>query len=102
MASPLDAPLLAMKQVFRGPFLKSPANFSGTKSNFQIEIKRIRVLVLANKLLHFFSLTDSFIKLDAKLLETSILHVNNDSFMGPLIITTFKKQAPEPNVSCYF
>ena len=37
-ASPLDAPLLAMKQVFRGPFLESPANFSGTKSNFQIEI----------------------------------------------------------------
>ena len=30
-----------------------------------------------------------------KSIETSILHVNNNSFTGPLIIGTFKKQAPE-------
>ena len=52
-----------------GPFLQSPDNFSGPKSNIQIEIKRIRARVLASKLLHFVSLTDSFIMLDAKLLK---------------------------------
>ena len=53
----------------RGPFLESPVNFSGPKSNIQIEIKRIRARVLASKLLHFVSLTDSFIMLDAILLK---------------------------------
>ena len=53
----------------RGPFLESPGNFSGPKSNIQIEIKRIRARLLASKLLHFVSLTDSFIMLDAKLLK---------------------------------
>ena len=52
-----------------GPFLESPVNFSGPKSNIQIEIKRIRALVLASKLLYFVSLNDSFILLDAKLLK---------------------------------
>ena len=52
-----------------GSFLESPVNFSGPKSNIQIEIKRIRARVLASKLLHFVSLTDSFIMLDAKLLK---------------------------------
>ena len=45
----------------RGPFLKSPVNFSGPKSNIQSVIKRIRARVLFSKLLHFVSLTDSFI-----------------------------------------
>ena len=53
----------------RGPFLESPVNFSGPKSNIQIEIKRIRAWVLASRLLHFVSLTDSFIMFDAKLLK---------------------------------
>ena len=53
-----------------GPFLESPVNFSGPKSNIQIEIKRIRARVLASKLLHFVSLTDVFILLDAKLLKS--------------------------------
>ena len=53
----------------RGPFLESPVHFSGPKSNIQIEIQRIRARVLAGKLLHFVSLTDSFIMLDAKLLK---------------------------------
>ena len=53
----------------RGSFLESPVNFSGPKSNIQIEIERIRARVLASRLLHFVSLTDSFILLDAKLLK---------------------------------
>ena len=53
----------------RGPFLESPAKFSGPKSNIQIEIQTKRAWVLASKLLHFVSLTDSFIMLDAKLLK---------------------------------
>ena len=53
----------------RGPFLKSSGDFTGPKSNIQIEIQRIRAQVLANKLLYFVSLTDSFIMLDAKLLK---------------------------------
>ena len=53
----------------RGPFLESPVNFSGPKSNIQIKIERIRARVPARKLLHFVSLTDSFIMLDAKLLK---------------------------------
>ena len=52
-----------------GPFLESLGNFSGPKSYIQIEIQRIRARVLAGKLLHFDSLTDSFIMLDAKLLK---------------------------------
>ena len=51
-----------------GPFLERSGKFSGPKSNIQIEIKRIRAWVLARKLLHFVSSTDSFIMLDAKLL----------------------------------
>ena len=52
-------------------FSKCPDNFSGRKSNIQIEIKRIRgrARVLASKTLHFVPLTDSFIMLDAKLLK---------------------------------
>ena len=47
----------------------SGARFSKVRVTFQarIEIKRIRAWVLDRKLLHFVSLTDSFIMLDAKL-----------------------------------
>ena len=41
--------------------------------------------------LHFVSLTNGFIMLDAKL-WISIYHVNNDSFTGPLIIGAFEKR----------
>ena len=51
------------------PFLERPGNFPGPKSNIQVEIKRVRARVLAKKLLHFVSWTDSFIMLDAKLLK---------------------------------
>ena len=50
-------------------FLESPGNFSGLKSNIQIEIQRIKEWVLASKLLHFDSLTDGFIMLDANPLK---------------------------------
>ena len=50
-------------------FSKGPVTLWGPKSNIQIEIKRIRARVLARKLLHFVSLTDGFIMLDAKLLK---------------------------------
>ena len=53
----------------RGPFLESPGNFSGPKSNIQIEIKRIRARVLASKILYFVLLTHILIMLDAKLLK---------------------------------
>ena len=48
--------------------------------------------MLASKLLHFVSLTDSFITFDAKLLN-SILHVKNNNFTEPLIIGAFEKRA---------
>ena len=50
-----------MKQqlVDSDPFLQNPDNFSGPKLNIPIEIKRIGAWVLASKLLHFVSLTDS-------------------------------------------
>ena len=50
-------------------FSKVPITFRASKSNIQIEILRIRARVLASKLLHFVSLTDNFIMLDAKLLK---------------------------------
>ena len=50
-------------------FVKVPVTFSGAKSNIQIKIKRIRAPVLDSKLLHFVSLSDSFIMLDVKLLK---------------------------------
>ena len=53
----------------RGPFLESPVNLTGPKSNIQIEVERIRTRVLASKLVHFVSLTDSFVVLGAKLLK---------------------------------
>ena len=52
-----------------GPFLESPGNFTGPKSNIEIEILRISARALASKLLHFVSLTDSFVMLDSKLLK---------------------------------
>ena len=56
-----------------GLFLESHGNFLGPKSNIQMEIERIRAPVLANKLLHFVLLTDSFIMLDAKVLKPQSL-----------------------------
>ena len=60
---------LDMETAGPGAFLQSPDNFSGPKSYIQIEVKRIRARVLANKILHFFSLADNFIMLDAKQLK---------------------------------
>ena len=63
-----------------GLFLESPINFSGPKSNIQIEIKRIRARVLASKQLHFVSFSDSFIMLDAKLLKPRSLMVTETAY----------------------
>lgn len=51
----------------RGPFLETPGNLSGPKSSIHSEIKRISNK--ASKLLHFISVIDSFILLDANLLK---------------------------------
>ena len=48
---------------------KSRSLFGPPKSNIQIELSRIKARVLSSKLLHFVSLTYSFIMLDAKLLK---------------------------------
>ena len=48
-----------------------------------------------SKLLHFVSLTDIFITLGATI-ETSSMHVNNDSSTDPLITGTFEERAPGP------
>ena len=53
------------------------------------QIFRIRARVLASKLLHFVSLTDCFIMLDEKLLN-SILHVNQQKLLNG----NFEKRAP--------
>ena len=62
---------LLVKSWAKGPFLESPGNFSGPKSD--IEIWKVKAPVLASKLLHFVSLTDSFIMLHAKLLKPRYL-----------------------------
>ena len=62
-------PNTSMLRHDQGPVSRRPGNFSGPKSNIQIEIQRIRAQVLTSKLLHFVSLTDSFIMLHAKLLK---------------------------------
>ena len=36
------------------------------------------------------------------MIETSIFHVNNNSFTGPLIIGTFEKRAPGPESCCMY
>ena len=54
--------------VSEGPFLECPSNFSSPKINIQIDKYRIRARFLVGKPLHFDSLTDSCIMLDAKLL----------------------------------
>ena len=48
-----------------------------------------------SKLLHFVLLTDIFITLGATI-ETSSMHVNNDSSTDPLIMETFEERAPGP------
>ena len=53
---------------------------------------------MANKLVHFVPLTDSFIMLDAKLLKPpSCTKTTTCTFTGPLIISTFEKRAPVPH-----
>ena len=75
-------------------FSKAPVTFRARNQIFKSKYnERIIAQVLASKLLHFVSLTDSFTTLDAKL-TNSIFNVNWDSLPGPLIIGTFEKRAP--------
>ena len=76
-----------------GPFLESPGNFSGQKSDFQIEIQRIRARVLANKLLLFVSLTDSFIMLNAKLLKR-LSCMSTTTALRPVNYRDFRETGP--------
>ena len=68
-------------------------DFSGPKSNFQIEIKQMRARVLASKLLHFVSLTDGFILLDAKLLKPLSCWKQQQLYQ-PVDYQDFRKTAP--------
>ena len=77
-----------------GSFLESPVNFSGPKSNIQIEIKRIRARVLARKNTPFCFVNWYFYLFRCKTIETSTFYGNRDSLPGPLIIGTFEKRAP--------
>ena len=52
----------------RARFSKVPVTFRARNQIFKSKYKK-RVRVLASKLLHFVSLTDSFIMIDAKLLK---------------------------------
>ena len=54
-------------------FSKVPVTFRARNQIFKSKYKRIRARVLAGNLLHFVSLTDSFIMLDAKLLKPRFL-----------------------------
>ena len=56
----------------------------------------MRVWLLANKLVQFVLLTDSFIIVIYKTSEISALNVNNNSFLGPLVNVTFEKWIPGP------
>ena len=65
------------QQVPRGPFLENPGNFSGPEIKYSTRHIRIRARILATKLLHFVSLADSSIIVDARLLKPGSL---GDSF----------------------
>ena len=51
---------------------------------------------MASKLLHFVSLTDWFIMLGAKLLN-SILHVNRQQLNGPVFLSGLSRNGPQNN-----
>ena len=54
------------------------------------------VWLLANKLVQFVLLTDSFIIVICKTSEISALNVNNNSFLDPLVNVTLEKRIPGP------
>ena len=53
----------------RGPFLKSPCDFPGPKSNIPVKMQRLKARVLTNKRTYFVLLTVSSIMLSGKLFE---------------------------------
>ena len=64
---------------FWGPFLERPGNFSGPKANFKITTFWKVAQFLSHKPVTFASLTDSFIVLFLKIIETLILNANTTS-----------------------
>ena len=87
----------------RGPFLESPGNFSGPKSKIQIEIQRIRARILACKLLHFVSLTVSFLVL-AQNCWNLYLSCKPKQLYGPVNYRDFRETSPstDPKRLCYW
>ena len=67
----------------RGPFLETQVICRARNQVFTV-----KAWVLASKLLHFVSLTDSFILLDANLLKPFSCMQTTKIFTGPLIIGT--------------
>ena len=61
-----------------GPFLERPGNFSGPNANFVIKTWCIIAQFLANKPVHFASLTltDTFIVSFSKFIDTVIMNAN--------------------------
>ena len=53
----------------RGPFLKSPCDFAGPKSNIPVKMQRLKARVLTNKPANFVLLIVSSIMLSGKLFE---------------------------------
>ena len=64
-----DSPVYNGFQSPGARFSKVPVPFRARNQIFKSKYKKKRALLLASKLLHFVSLTDSFIMLDAKLLK---------------------------------
>ena len=99
LARKLSSAWIALSSLWKpgssGLFLKSPGNFSGPKSSIQIKIWRKGVRVLASKLVHFVSLTNSFIR--CKTIENSILHVNmQQQLYGPINYLDVQETSPRP------
>ena len=78
-----------------GPFLESPGNFPGPKSNIQIGNVKSKSAGPANQTTPFCFINWQFYHVRCKTIETSIFNVNGDSLPGLLIIGTFEKRAPE-------
>ena len=76
-------------------FSKVPITFQ-SRNLIEYSNQNLKARILGDKLVHFVLLTDSFIMLICKTIETSILNVNNNSSPGPLIIGTFDKRPSGP------
>ena len=64
-------------------FSKVPITFQ-SRNLIEYSNQNLKARILGDKLVHFVLLTDSFIMLICKTIETSILNVNNNSSPGPV------------------